>query len=84
MAGRPLGSMTRDRVVAIVSELGKAYGYQIAQVYLDRFPATTKRNIYYHLKKAVALGELKITEIKQEKGEYSWGTSAEKVFYELV
>ena len=41
------------------------------------------RSIYYHLKKGLALEEFKIDQIKQEKGDYSWGATAEKIYYAL-
>ena len=83
MVGRPVGSEIRQNIIEILAVLGKAYGYQIAKIYLKIFPATTKRNIYYHLKKGVDLGEMKVFDIFNEEGEYSWGTMAEKIYYEL-
>ena len=41
------------------------------------------RSIYYHLKKGLSLEEFKVEKIQVEKGDYSWGSSAEKVYYTL-
>ena len=41
------------------------------------------RSIYYHLRKGLATGEIKIHKVIKEKGEYSWGPEAEKTFYSL-
>jgi hypothetical protein len=39
------------------------------------------RLIYYHLKKGVSMGELKIHKIEKKKGEYSWGGEVEHILY---
>ena len=41
------------------------------------------RSIYYHLKKGVEIGEIKVNTIKSEKGDYSWGCEAEKIYYSI-
>jgi hypothetical protein len=41
------------------------------------------RSIYYHLKKGLELKEFRISKIKSEKGDYSWGPEAEKIYYSL-
>ncbi len=38
---------------------------------------------YYHLRKGVAIGEFILKEIKEERGEYSWGSVVEKKYYAL-
>lgn len=79
--GRPVKSDIRQNIIEILAAVGKAYGYQIHKWYNQIFTPCTRENIYYNLKKGVALEELKIEEIKQEKGEYSWGTIVEKKYY---
>ena len=79
--GRPVKSEIRQNIIEILAVAGKAYGYLIHKWYNQIFPPCTRENIYYNLKKGTALGELKIEEIKQEKGEYSWGTIVEKKYY---
>jgi hypothetical protein len=61
----------------------KGYGYDIYKVYKEIFPSCTQKSIYYHLSKGVATGEFKINEIKNETGDFSWGTTVEKIYYEL-
>lgn len=59
------------------------YGYQIHKFYNELFPPCTRENVYYNLRKGVKLGEFKLAEVRQEKGDYSWGTVVEKKYYVL-
>ena len=81
--GRPVGSEIRQNIVEILYFMKQGYGYDIYKVYRDVFPAVTLRSIYYNLRKGVQLEEFKVQRIKQEKGNYSWGASAEKIYYSL-
>ena len=81
--GRPVYSAIRQNIVEILFFLGKGYGYDIYRIYREVFPKVTLRSIYYHLNKGVALGEFKIEKIEREKGDYSWGETAEKIYYSL-
>ena len=81
--GRPVGSPIRKNIVEILAVLGKAYGYQIHKMYQQIFPSCTREVIYYHLRKGVQLGEFIIEEVKEERGEYSWGPIVEKTYYKL-
>ena len=81
--GRPVKSEIRQNMVEILFYLKKTYGYDIYKVYIKIFPKVTLRSIYYHLKKGVALGELKIDSVEKEKGEFSWGGEVEKTYYAL-
>jgi hypothetical protein len=81
--GRPVQSKIRQNIVEILYFLKSAYGYNIYKAYIEIFPLVTMRSIYYHLKKGLALKEFKISKIKSEKGEYSWGPEAEKIYYKL-
>ena len=81
--GRPVGSTIRQNVIEILHYLGKGHGYQIFKVYRDLFPKVTLRVIYYHLKKGLDLGEFEIEKVEMEKGDYSWGSEAEKKYYKL-
>ena len=81
--GRPVNSQIRQNIVEILYFLGKGYGYNIYKHYIEIFPKVTMRSIYYHLKKGVELGEFKIEKIENEKGDYSWGEMAEKIYYVL-
>ncbi|AJF61712.1 TPA: hypothetical protein HA239_06405 [Candidatus Woesearchaeota archaeon] len=81
--GRPVSSQIRQNIVEILYFLGKGYGYDIYKHYVGIFPKVTMRSIYYHLRKGVELGEFEIEKVEKEKGDYSWGEMAEKVYYRL-
>jgi len=81
--GRPVNSVIRQNIVEVLFYLGKGYGYDIYKYYVQVFPKVTLRSIYYHLKKGVDLGEFEIAKIEKEKGDYSWGEMAEKIYYRL-
>jgi len=63
--------------------MGKGYGYEIHKHYNAIFPKCTRESVYYHLRKGLILGEFKLVEIKQEKGQFSWGALVEKRYYGL-
>ena len=81
--GRPLGSQTRQHIIEILAEIRQGYGYEIYAIHRDVFPKCTMRNIYYHLRKGVEIGEIKVKKVAVEKGDYSWGEMAEKTYYAL-
>lgn len=81
--GRPVKSEIRKNIVEILYFLGEGYGYDIYKIYREIFPSCTNEVIYYHLRKGKELGEFEIKKIKQEKGNYSWGGTAEKIYYKL-
>ncbi len=81
--GRPLKSEVRDRIGTILHYLETAYGYQVARIYNEIYPQVTQRLIYYHLRKGAQIEEFIILETKQEKGDFSWGTTVEKTYYTL-
>ncbi len=81
--GRPFNSEIRNNIVEILQYLEEGYGYEISKLYNKIFPKVTMRSIYYHLKKGIVLGEIRMKEIKQEKGDYSWGSTVEKIYYSL-
>ena len=81
--GRPAKSQIRQNIVEILSQYKSAYGYQISKIYFQLFPSATRRVIYYHLKKGLDLGEFEIDRVEHEKGEFSWGSTAEKTYYRL-
>ena len=81
--GRPPQSSIRQNVVEIIFYLQQGYGYQICKIYNEIFPKATRRVIYYHLKKGCDLGEFKVHKVESEKGNYSWGPTAQKTYYGL-
>ena len=81
--GRPVKSEVRQNIIEILNVTGPAYGYRIHKWYNELFPACTRENIYYNLRKGVKLDEFELTEVKMEKGEYSWGSVVEKKYYKI-
>lgn len=81
--GRPIKSEIRQNIVEILYFMKEGYGYDIYKNYIAIFPKVTMRSIYYHLKKGTALVEFKVSRIGKEKGDYSWGPEAEKIYYSL-
>jgi hypothetical protein len=81
--GRPVKSVIRQNIVEILYFLGQGYAYEIYKIYSQIFPEVCMRSIYYHLKKGLATQEFIVKDIKKEKGEYSWGPEAEKIYYAL-
>lgn len=81
--GRPVKSEIRQNIVEILYFMKEGYGYEIYKAYIVIFPKVTMRSIYYHLKKGVDLNEFKVSKIEKEKGNYSWGGEAEKIYYSL-
>jgi len=76
-------SQIRQNIVEILYFIKKGYGYDLFQIYKELFPRATMRSIYYNLKKGTELDEFKVHKIKSEQGNYTWGTTAEKIYYEL-
>lgn len=81
--GRPIRSEIRQNMIEILYRMKEGYGYGIYRTYITIFPKVTMRSIYYHLKKGVTLNEFKVSKIEKEKGDYSWGPEAEKIYYSL-
>jgi len=81
--GRPPKSQVRQNLVEILFIKGKAFGYELAKVHNSIFPKCTPRLIYYHLRKGTAMGIFKIQKIAKEQGDFSWGSSVERIYYEL-
>ncbi len=79
--GRPVKSEIRQNIVELLAHIQKGYGYEIYKYYREIFPSCTRESIYYHLRKGVVLGEFELKEIKQEKGNFSWGQTVEKRYY---
>jgi hypothetical protein len=81
--GRPVKSVIRQNIVEILNLIKEGYGYDIYKAYVDIFPKVTMRSIYYHLRKGLKIKEFEISKIEKEKGDYSWGPEAEKIYYKL-
>lgn len=81
--GRPVKSQIRQNIVDILHYLSEGYGYDIYKVYIEVFPKCTQKSIYYHLKKGIATEEFIKKRVEREKGDFSWGSEVEKVYYAL-
>ncbi|MAE12957.1 hypothetical protein CMO92_00190 [Candidatus Woesearchaeota archaeon] len=81
--GRPTYSEIRQNLVEILSFKKKAYGYELYKLYTAIYGKVSLRLIYYHLKKGLALGEFAQAGIQKEEGDFSWGSTVEKVMYGL-
>lgn len=81
--GRPIKSDIRQNMVDLLAYSGPTYGYEIYKHYIELFPRVTMRSIYYHLAKGLTIKEFKVDKVKKEKGDYSWGSDAEKIYYAL-
>ncbi|MDP3640291.1 MAG: hypothetical protein Q8R53_03765 [Nanoarchaeota archaeon] len=81
--GRPPQSEIRKNVIELLFQMKKGYGYQIAKFYNEIFPQVTQRSIYYHLRKGVQLKEFVVHKIEEERGDFSWGSIAEKIYYSV-
>lgn len=81
--GRPIGSNVRQNMIEILYHLKSAHGYHIYKIYRQIFPKITLRGIYYHLRKGLELNEFEVDEVQKERGNYSWGSEAEKTYYKL-
>jgi hypothetical protein len=75
--------MIRQNIVEILYFLGDGYAYDVYKHYVALFPKVTMRSVYYHLKKGLVTQEFVVKDVKKEKGEYSWGPEAEKIYYAL-
>ena len=81
--GRPVKSQVRQNMIEIFYFLKSSSGYDLHKIYCRLFPKVTLRLIYYHLKKGVSLGEFVVDKIEKVAGDYSWGSSTEKILYTL-
>jgi len=81
--GRPVKSEIRQRIAEILYFLGSDYGYRVHKIYCKIFPKCTREVVYYHLRKGVKLKIFEVKEVKQEKGDFSWGGMVEKTYYGL-
>ncbi|MBI2139035.1 hypothetical protein HYU13_05575 [Candidatus Woesearchaeota archaeon] len=81
--GRPHKSQIRQNIVEILYFLHEGYGYDLFKHYKSLFSPVTMRVIYYHLRTGKNLGEFKVNKISNERGDFSWGSNAEKIYYGL-
>ncbi len=83
MRGRPTFSPIRNNLVELIYFMGSSYGYDIYKKYIEIFPKTTMRSIYYHLNKGSKLGVFVVSKVEEVKGDYSWGIGVRRVNFKL-
>lgn len=76
-------SNIRQNVVEILYYLHSGHGYRVSKIYNMIFPEVSQRLIYYHLRRGIQTKEIEIKERKQEFGDFSWGSTVEKIVYAL-
>lgn len=81
-SGRRAKHSVRQRIVEILKE-GPAYGYEIYKKYRARHGDVSLRLIYYHLNRGLDEGLFKVADVKEKEGDFSWGPSTRRKYYEL-
>ena len=82
--GRKPNSQIREDIVDLLHFLKEAYGYELYKKYCKVYDKkVSMRSIYYHLNKGVELGIFNLKEIRNVSGDFSWGSGAKQVIFEL-
>src|SRR3989337_4460353 len=81
--GRAVGSVIRDNVVELLFHVKAAHAYELYQKYKKVFGPVNIRSVYYNLTKGKELGVFEIKEVQKVVGDFSWGSSAERIVYGL-
>lgn len=82
--GRKPKSDIRDEMVELLYHLKEAYGYDLYKKYCKVYDKkVSMRSIYYHLNKGVELGIFNLKEVRDVKGDFSWGSGAKQVIFQL-
>ena len=81
--GKRHGSQIRNNIIEILHCMKRGHGYSIYKIYRELYPKATMRSVYYNLHTGEKLGEFVIKGIESERGDYSWGAHAEKIYYAL-
>ncbi len=82
--GRPSYSLVRERLKQLLYFLGPLTAYDAHKHFVELFAKTSRRNVYYQLSKGEELGFFKVNKVEEEQGDYSWGSTSRKVYYELA
>ncbi len=72
----------RARIIEILKE-GPAYGYEVFKKYQQRHGKVSLRLIYYHLTKGAKDGIFEVADVKEARGDFSWGPSTKRKYYRL-
>jgi hypothetical protein len=82
--GRKPKSQIRDDIIELLYHIKEAYGYELYKKYCKVYDKKVSiRSIYYHLNKGVELGVFNLKEIRDVKGDFSWGSGAKQVIFQL-
>ena len=73
-------SPVRKNLVDMLYISGPMTAYDAFKHYVKLFSKTTMRNVYYQLETGETKGKFEV-EVKEEQGEYGWGSSATKKYY---
>lgn len=82
--GRPRYSLVRERLKQLLYILGPLTAYDAHRHYAALFASTSRRNIYYQLRNGVDMGVFAVYDVVEEEGDYSWGSTSRKVYYEFA
>ncbi len=81
--GRPTKSEIRQHIINLIHTYGSCTGYTLSKIYGFHYAKCTQRVIYYHLQKGLTTGEFHVAQVTDETGDYSWGKSVQKIYYQL-
>ena len=73
----------RKRIATILLRIKYGYGYQIYKYYRKIFGNISIRTFYYNLNKGEKTREFLIVNVKKVSGNFTWGDSAQRVYYML-
>ena len=73
----------RRKIATILFKIKYGYGYQIYKYYRKIFGNISLRTFYYNLNKGEKMREFVIVDIKKVNGSFTWGDSAQRVYYML-
>ena len=82
--GRAVGSAIRDNLIEILFHVRQAHAYALYQKYKKAFGPVNIRSVYYNLTKGKELGLFEVKEVQRVEGDFSWGSSAERIVYGLT
>ena len=73
----------RRRIATILFKIKYGYGYQLLKYYRKVFGNISTRTFYYNLNKGEKTKEFVIVDIKRVNGSFTWGDSAQRIYYML-
>ena len=82
--GRAVGSAIRDNLIELLFHVKAAHAYALYQKYKKAFGPVNIRSVYYNLTKGKELGVFAVKKIEKVEGNFSWGTTVERIVYGLT